>query len=224
MQQLADSLLFSALVNELRLPLLQINRLTEIDSPALATDVSLISQQALRLVDAYGLAISQDDLALEPLNIRNVLYETAQSVMPFAGLLNFTVEVDKRTTTTPVVSNRESLRAVLALLATSLMNNPDETDSKRQLVLASHQLPNGTMVGVFSNQPMVLNQALPASRSLSGKADQAAPELGQTGSACLAIADRLGEQMSAPLKAYRHNNLVGIGSLLLPSSQLHLIV
>jgi len=64
---------------------------------------------------------------------------------------------------------------------------------------------------------------LQLTRELHGRAAQVAPSLGLAGGAGLAIADRLSEQMEAPLRAYRHRTLTGIGSLLSPSHQLQLL-
>ncbi len=224
MESTADGLLFFALVNELRLPLLQIARLSEQETPDSANHIGLISEHALRLVDAYSQAVSTQQLALEPVNIRSVLYDAAHVIAPYAQAADFVVEVDQQGNNTPILAHRNSLQAMLTLVATSLIHNPFDDNQEKRLVLASHALPGGRVVGAFSNQTVLSSRAVTAMRQLHGRAQQATPELGQTGTASLAIADRLANTMTAPLHAYRHSNLSGIGSLLTPSRQLHFTV
>ena len=217
--------LFNALAGQLKVPLLQIARLSETPSESALPRISAISEHALRLVDAYAQTNHQNQtkLLLEPLTTSAVLYDVARALA-----LCQTVGIYGRNRSTgqtlPIMAHRESLKAMLTLLAASLIEANGETDdTPRHLVLGTHRSARGVVVGAFSSHVELSQRALQLTRELHGRATQVMPALGLAGGAGLAIADRLGEQMSAPLRAYRHRSLTGIGSLLVPSHQLQLI-
>ena len=70
-QTARDDALLTALADHLRLPLLQIARLSELDHVQALPRINNISTQALRLVDAYVMARSQTSLELEPVLVRS---------------------------------------------------------------------------------------------------------------------------------------------------------
>lgn len=225
-QQDQTDQLFTALAEQLKVPLLQIARLAELSQESNLPRITTISEHALCLVDAYvqSHAQSQTKLLLEPLTTSAVLYDVANDLQSWAKQWDYQIEVDLRGKTVPIMAHRDSLRTMLTLLGASLIEaGADFEDGSRQLILGTHRSARGTIVGVFSSQLELSQRALQLTRELHGRATQAVPSLGLAGGAGLAIADRLSEQMAAPLKAYRHRSLNGIGSLLLPSHQLQLL-
>lgn len=218
--------LFTALAEQLKMPLLQIARLAELSQEATLPRISVISEHALRLVDAYVQSHAQDQtkLLLEPITSSAILYDVATALQPFAKQWDYTLEVDQQGKGIPVMAHRESLRTMLTLLGASLIEaNSEQEDMPRHLILGTHRSAHGIVVGAFSSHLGMSQRALQLTRNLHGRATQAVPSLGLAGGAGLAIADRLSEQMSAPLKAYRHRSLTGMGSLLNPSYQLQLV-
>ncbi len=218
--------LFTALAEQLKVPLLQIARLSELPGEAALPRISAISEHALRLVDAYAQTHSQNQtkLLLEPLTTSAVLYDVAIALQPFAKQWDFAVEIDQQGKSMPIMAHRESLRTMLTLLGASLIEaSAEDADIPRHLILGTHRSARGIVVGAFSSHLALSQRALQLTRELHGRATQAVPSLGLAGGAGLAIADRLSEQMSAPLRAYRHRSLTGIGSLLVPSHQLQLV-
>ena len=225
MQDQPDQL-FTALAEQLKVPLLQIARLSELSQEATLPRIAVISEHALRLVDAYVQShpSNQTRLQLEPLTTSAVLYDVATDLQAFARQNEFSVEIDLHGANRPVMAHRDSLRTMLTLLGASLIEaGVEDENAPRHLILGTHRSAHGTIVGAFSSHLELSQRALRLTRELHGRAAQAAPLLGLAGGAGLAIADRLSEQMSAPLKAYRHRSMAGIGSLLLPSHQLQLI-
>ncbi len=220
--------LFTALAEQLKTPLLQIARLSEMSGTGTLPHISVISEHALRLVDAYvqTQAQAQIRLLLEPVSTSAVLYDVANSLRPFAQQFDYDIEINLIGKSVPIMAHRDSLRAMLTLLGASLIEAGAEENNSaaRYLVLGTHRSARGTVVGAFSNQVSLSQRALQLTRELHGRAAQAVPSLGLAGGAGLAIADRLSEQLLAPLKAYRHHSLTGVGSLLLPSRQLQLVV
>lgn len=218
--------LFIALSEQLKVPLLQIARLTEVPSVETLPKISAISEHALRLVNAYVQvhAQHQTHLLLEPINSGAVLYDVATSLAPFAKQLGYKIDIDQQGKGVPVMVHRDSLKTMLILLGASLIEaNADDDDIPHNLILGTHNSARGVVVGAFSSHLAVSERALKLTRQLHGRAAQAVPSLGAAGGAGLAIADKLCEQMSGPLKSYRHRSLTGIGSLLMPSHQLQLV-
>lgn len=218
--------LFTALAEQLKVPLLQIARLSELSTDAALPRISVVSEHALRLVDAYAQTHAQDQttLLLEPLTTSAVLYDVAMQLQPFARQWDYTIEVDQQGKGVPIMAHRESLRTMLALLGASLIEaSAEEEGGPHHLVLGTHRSARGIVVGAFSSHVALSQRALQLTRELHGRATQAVPSLGLAGGAGLAIADKLSEQMQAPLRAYRHRSLTGIGSLLVPSHQLQLV-
>lgn len=220
-----DTLLFTALAEQLKIPLLQIVRLSEITSGSSLPRISTISEQALRLVDAFVQSRDQQQMKLnvEPVNTSAVLYDVAQALYPLAKQFDFVVEIDQQGRSVPVMAHRQSLKTMLTLLGTSFIESgSEEENTTRHLILGTHRSARGTVVGAFSPQVKFSQNALEITRQLHGLATQSIPLLGQAGGAGLAIADKLSEQIHAPLRAYRHRSLIGIGSLLSSSHQLQL--
>lgn len=218
--------LFTALAEQLKMPLLQIARLAELSQDSTLPRISVISEHALRLVDAYVQLRSQNQLKLllEPIASSAILYDVANDLEPYAKQWDYKIEIDLQGKGVPIMANRESLKTMLTLLGASLIESgAEDEEAPRHLILGTHNSAKGIIVGAFSNHLAVSQRAIQLTRELHGKATQAVPSLGLAGGAGLAIADKLSEQMSVPLKAYRHRNMTGIGSLMLPSSQLQLI-
>lgn len=218
--------LFTALAEQLKVPLLQIARLAELSQGMALPRISVISEHTLRLVDAYIQSNNPDQtkLLLEPVASSAILYDVAVSLRPFAKQWDYVLEIDQQGKGIPVMAHRDSLCTMLTLLGASLIEaNSEHEDMPRRLILGTHRSARGIVVGAFSSHDGMTQSALRLTRQLHGRAAQAVPSLGLAGGAGLAIADRLSEQMSAPLKVYRHRSLAGLGSLLVPSRQLQLI-
>lgn len=218
--------LFTALAEQLKVPLLQIARLSDMSRESTLPRISVISEHALRLVDAYVQSRShnQINLNLEPINTSSVLYDVASELSPFAKQNDYTIEIDLRGKSMPIMGHRESLKTMISLLGASLIEaNADEEGQSRHLILGTHRASQGTIIGAFSSHVALSQKALQLTRALHGRAAQSVPALGIAGGAGLAIADKLSEQMNAPLKAYKHRSLHGIGSLLNQSHQLQLL-
>ncbi len=217
--------LFTALAEQLKVPLLQITRMSELNSANTLPRIAVISEQALTLVDAYLQARdSQTVLTLEPLAASSVLYEAAESLSRFAKQSNCSIEIDQVGRSVPIMANRRLLKTILVLLGSSLITaDIEEEDSPRQLILGTHQSAKGIVVGVFSRQVNLSQRVINLAKQLHGRAAQSAPALGVSGGAGLVIADLLSQHLQSPLRSYRHRSMSGVGNLLLPSHQLQLL-
>lgn len=224
MQPSQDTLLMLTVAEQIKQSLQHITMMAE-SSTRQSDDIALVSQHSLRLLDAYTLATNQTELPLEPLTTAAVIYDAAQIIDPIAKQFGFTVNVDLHGTSRPVMTHRQTLKDLLVLLATGVMQvGSSNGQGSLELVLGTHRVKNGTVVGAFSPDFSASQAALRMSRRLRGIAFQPAPELSLAGGATLAVADHLSMQLRAPLKTYRHTALNGIGSLLAPSNQLKFVV
>lgn len=224
MQAADNDALLTALADHLRMPLLQIARLAELGSPQTLTRISVISEQALRLVDAYVMARSQVTLTLEPLSAGAVMADVAHMLDDFARAADYRIVIDQTTPTGLVMAHQPTLKMMFLLLGSSIIEAGLEREAiDRRLVLGIHNSARGVVVGAFNSSLELTQDVLNMTRLLHGRARQAAPALGAAGAAGLAIADDLSYQMQSPLKSYRHKSLTGIGSLLIPTAQLQLL-
>lgn len=222
----ASGQLFTALAEQLKMPLLQIARLAGTANSLSLPQITVISEHALRLVDAYVQAQTtlQTELKLEPVTTGAVLYEVAATLQSFAEHHQVEIELDSPGRAVPVLANRESLKTMMTLVAASLIETSDNQDEPlKRLVLGTHRSSKGMVVGAFSVSNDLAQRTLRLTRELHKQTNSAAPVFGVTGAAALAIADQLSEQMATPLKSYRHRSLSGVGALLLPSRQLQLL-
>lgn len=223
-QTARDDALLTALADHLRLPLLQIARLSELGHSQALPRISTISQQALRLVDAYVMARTQVTFELEPVSLGAEMAEVAYQLEDFARSADYRIVIDQTTPTGLVMAHRPTLRMMFLLLGTSIIEaGVDRETVDRQLVLGIHRSPKGVVVGAFHSSLELTQEVIHLTRQLHGRARQAAPVMGAAGAAGLAIADDLGQQMQSPLKSYRHKSLTGIGSMFLPTAQLQLL-
>jgi hypothetical protein len=224
MQATENDALLTAVADHLRLPLLQIARLAELENPRTLPRIGLVSEQALRLVDAYVMARSQTRLDLEPVSAGAVLADVSDILSDFARDAGYTIIVDQSSPTMPIMGHRETLKTMFTLLGTSIIEAGIEREAiDRRLVFGIHRSSKGIVVGAFHSSLELTQEVIHLTRQLHGRASQAAPALGAAGAAGLAIADSLSSGLNAPLKSYRHKSLSGIGSLLLPTKQLQLL-
>ena len=223
-QQPDNDALLTALADHLRLPLLQIARMSELGNSQALPRIGIISEQALRLVDAYVMARSQMSFTLEPLSAGAVMADVAHSLDSFARAADYRIVIDQTTPTGLVMAHQPTLKMIFLLLGSSLIEAGIEREAiDRQLVFGIHKSARGVVVGAFNSSLELTQDVIHLTRQLHGRARQAAPALGAAGAAGLAIADDLSQQMFTPLKSYRHKSLTGIGSLLVPTTQLQLL-
>lgn len=223
--QVGNDRLAVALAEQLKSSLLQITKLAEQSNTAPAEQIILLSQHSLRVIDAYTLGHDQARLPLEPLTAASVLYDAAEVLDPLARQLGYTLLVDAHGIHQPVLTHRQTLKDMLVLLATGLMQTADEAVTKNpKLVLATHRSRQGTVVGAFCESQELNQTALTMAERLGSNVHQPTPVLSASGGAALAIAMQLSQRLEIPLKARTHGGLRGVGSLLSPSNQLSLVV
>ena len=222
--------LLNGVAEELKLPLMYIARRTEL--AIMTHDVSIESLRsiqttatsALELVDSYllGLQIAENQqiLELEPVSTSSTLYDVARRY-------DVSLRLDVVGNHMPVMANKPALTSALLSLSTAYIEAQTpivETGEKRIVTLATHQVREGIVAGIYSDSEVISLRQLRRAFELHGNsARQPFNQLSSSSAAGLFIARKLLQAMSAELKTIRHHRQSGLAAILQPSRQLQFI-
>ncbi|MEO5627914.1 MAG: hypothetical protein ABIQ89_03425 [Candidatus Saccharimonadales bacterium] len=209
------------MVEELKLPLVQIARQAELSS---LPEIELSAAQALWFVDSFLLSrqLQQSSLQLEPVAVAAVLQDTAHALDALAKQYNCGLELEISGRYVPAMAHRQGLQAALVGLGSTLIT-ANQTTEKSKLVLAVHRTRGGIVAGIFSQAEGLSQSVYNRGRALHGQARQPMQELTANSSAGVFVADALFESMESRLRVARHNKLTGLAATLQQSRQLALI-
>lgn len=227
---LSQQLLLSV-AEQLKVPLLQIARQAEYGSVSGHLDAASIqttADSALRLIDNYALGVrlhlQQAQLAIEPVSVASVLYDTGQQLDALAKSYGINLELNIAGRFEPVMAHREGLQAALVSLGTSLIEAlPALETPQLTLQLATHRCRYGIVAGMYANIEQLSSETLRRGRRLQGRARQPLPTLSHNSGAGVFVADAILQAMQLELKVSRHHRLYGLGTVLQPSKQLQLV-
>ncbi len=228
MNFLPDDRLLRALAEELKLPLLQIARQTELQNLTSKDlkSINYIADNAINMIDGFLLSASsarQQQLPLEPVSLSSVLADTAHKLQPLARLNSCEIDISLAGKYGPAMAHKKSLEAALMLIGRNLIEARHVENRPHRVVLGVHRSRNGLVAGVFDNQSGLSADMLKRGRALYGSARQAMPKVSATSGAGVFIADALFKAMETSIYIARHKNMTGLAATLHPSSQLRLI-
>jgi len=230
--------LLLGVAEELKLPLLQIARLSEqaLDEQAQAAGQSNLktiqatADSALRLLDGYALgvrlALESGQLAVESVSVSSVLYDTGQQLDSLAKSYGVALELNIAGRFAPVLANRQGLQAALVSLGAALIEAlPAQAGASPQLKLqlATHRSRYGVVAGLYADTKQLSNDALASGRQLQQSSRQPLTKLTHTSGAGIFVADTILQAMKLRLGASRHHRLYGLGTVLQPNCQLQLV-
>lgn len=226
--------LFIALAEQLKTPLTQIARsteLTKIDDLRQASliDIESSAKTALNLIDSYLLSseikLNQQSMLLEPLSVQLILQEAAHDLEPLSQQYNCQVLVKNiGRNCPPVMANAEGLKSAITSIASVFIESTQNlSKKKRQISLVTHKLGDGVLTGVFSRANGLNNKALLDAEELYGRAKMPFALLNNSG-AGIFVAKSLVEALSSELKFSRYANQLGLAAILPVSKQLKLRV
>jgi hypothetical protein len=227
---LSQQLLLSV-AEELKLPLLQIARQAEQGRLAGQADLALMQSTAgtaLKLLDNYALgvrlALEPEHLAVEPVSVSSVLYDTGQQLDAMAKSYGVGLELSVAGRYGPVLANRQGLQAALVSLGAALIEAlPAQEATQLKLRLATHRSRYGIVAGLYADTKQLSREALKRGRKLQRHSRQPLMGLTHTSGAGIFVADTILQAMDLSLKPSRHQNLYGLGTVLQPNNQLHLV-
>lgn len=224
--------LLLGLAEQLKLPLLQIARRAELSTFGQDVDLAAIqatADSALRLIDSYVLGVrlaesGQESLALEPVAVSSVLYDTAHQLSSVAKFYGVHLELDIAGKYAPVLTNRQGLQAALTSLGMSLIEALPALDSKHlTLQLSAHKCRYGIVTGLYSDTESLTMESLRKGNQLLGKSRQPLVGVSHSGGAGVFVADAILQAMHLRLQTTRHNRLYGLGAVLQANNQLQLV-
>lgn len=221
--------LLITLLEELKLPLLQVNTLTELNTIKNKVDdgtIQLVTQQALRMLDHYvlSLRLAQEENMLEPVSLSAVLHNSVHNMSRFAKIHNCELRLETSGHYEPVMAHKAGMEAVMESLGASLIQAQANGGQEKPVVtLAIHRSRWGLVAGAYANLPNMNAAAFRRARSLYGQARQPFNHVLASGGAGIFIANALLSTMAAQLHSSRHRKLNGLAATLQPSHQMALI-
>jgi hypothetical protein len=228
---LSQRLLLSV-AEELKLPLLQIARHTEQGRLTGRADLALIqstADMALRLLDNYALGVRlalepHEHLAIESVSVSSVLYDAGQQLDSLAKSYGVDLELNIAGRYGPVLAHRQGLQAALVSLGAALIEAlPAQETTQLKLHLATHRSRYGIVAGLYADTRQLSREALQRGRELQKRSRQPFTGLTHTSGAGVFVADTILHAMQLSLKPSRHHRLYGLGTVLQPTNQLHLV-
>jgi hypothetical protein len=222
--------LMRALAEELRLPLLQIARKSELTrlgvDPSSLKEIETTADTALKLIDGYLLStqllLGQQKLDLEPVSLGAAMYDTAQYLRNMAKLYGCDIDIDVSAKSGLAMAHPKGLQAALTSLAYAFIS-ANVASKKHQVILCAHKTTYGIMAGVLTTDTTLPKNSLQNARQLFGTVRRPMPALTHNNGAGIYVADHLFAAMNAKLKVTSQKTAAGLTALLLPSQQLALL-
>jgi hypothetical protein len=221
--------LLLSLAEEMKLPLLQIARLSEqATKPSDFAVIQTTADNALQLLDSYSLglrlAAQSEVLCQESVSISSVLYDASHQLDALAKSYGVSLELNIAGRFGPVTAHRAGLQAALTSLGAALIEAlPAQESAQLRLQLATHRCRYGIVAGLYAEAPRLTSEALKRGMSLRSRSRQPLTTLSHTSGAGIFVADSIFRAMNLQLKASRHRRLYGLGAVLQPNKQLNLV-
>lgn len=225
--------LMQAMAEHIKLPLMQIARLSELSSLTqkphkYLDDIETAADSALRFIDGYLLSnnlTKQEALILEPVVISSVLNDVAHQLDALAKQYECTVQLHICGRYNPVLAHRQGLEAALVSLGQAFLETQSSQPSKEMpvLTLAAHKGKKGIVAGVFAEVEGLSEKVYQRGKSLYGVARQPMGQALSGSAAGVFVADSILAAMAARLRVARHHNQNGLAATLLHSQQLSFV-
>lgn len=223
--------LLNVLVEQMKLPYMQIARLAEFgqldkSNTFNLADIEITADNALKLIDSYilstKLARAQNYLQLEPVSLSAVLHDTANQLSQLAKQYNCELELHLAGRYEPVMAHRAGLEAALSSLGYAMIEAQVDigANSKPIIKLAAHRGRSGIVAGLFTAGDSLTTSLYNRGRGLYGRARQPLTDLTATSGAGIFVADSLLSSMSTKLRVAHHQKLTGLAATFSPSQQM----
>jgi len=226
-----DVRLFKALAEDLRAPLLQIARGSELANSGSGTAADLKSIETtadatLKLIDSYlfstQVMLGQQKLELEPVSVKAIMYDTAHYLDKMCKLYDQQIELQIHARNTLVMAHPQAMQAALISLAHSFISSFQRT-SPQQIILTAQKTGYATTTGIMTTGTKLSQQSLNKARQLFGNIRQPLRQHTHANMAGIYVADSLFAAMQSTLKVKNEQQHSGLAAILLPSQQLSLL-
>jgi len=229
----AQEQLFLSVAEQLSRPLLALSRLGELAAgdPALAAEqwpvVHTLAESSLQLVESYALGLRVQGkvmpLALEPVTVSSLLYDTAEQLKPLARQYGVELEIDTGPRTLPVLADRAVLQAAFESLGQVFVAAQAEAETPGSVRLMAHRSRYGVVAGLYGDTARLGADSLRRAHLVRGRARQPFQQFVSGPAAGVFVADNLLRTLEAHLHVARYHHLNGLAATLRPSHQLQLI-
>lgn len=227
-------LLFTTLAEQVKMPFVTIAHAAELSRKNPANDtlenlfstISLTSESALKLIDAYLLSIQleqQPALVLEPVSLSSVLYDTAHQLDAFAKAHDCTLELQLQGKYGPVMARQEVVKKAVEALGYSFIEAASQQGSKTCVTLMARRTARGMSMGVYTETNTLSKALFKQAKQLKGIARQPLGGFSAGSGAGIFVADALFAWLDTPMHVAKHRSLSGLAATLIPSRQLSLV-
>jgi hypothetical protein len=192
-------------------------------------DIQTSADMSLQLLDSYLLSmrLSMEPttvLALEPVSVSAVLYDTAGQLRDVAKQYGVTLDLYVHGRYEPVMAHKQALQAALISLGYALIEAlPSSGAGKRHVQLATHRTKHGIVAGMYGELDALTPELFQKAKQLQGRARQPMVSAMSGSGAGVFIADALLGAMASRLRVGRFQKLPGFAVTLSASEQLQLI-
>lgn len=233
-QQGSSEFLFMALAEELKLPLQQILRQSELGqllerSQQNLQTIQTTTRATLQLLDGYLLSLRlasdpDEKFAVEPVCVSEILHDTSQQLGKLAEQYDVVLNVHVKSRYEPVMAHRNALKMAFVSLGYTLIEAlPATGASQLSLQLAVHRTKYGIVAGMYCDSEMLTPQAFQQAQRLYGQVRQPLVGVSPNAGAGIFVADAILHAMSSKLRVGRYQKLPGFAVTLPSSNQLTLV-
>jgi hypothetical protein len=225
--------LFLSLAEQLARPLLTVSHLSELASAdgSASTEhwqtVHAITDSSLQLVESYALSLrvhgKVTPLAMEPVTISSLLYDTAERLAPLAKQYGVEIELDTGPRMQPVLADRTVLQSAFESLGQVFLASQAEAEDRAPVHLSAHRSRYGVVAGLYGEATTLGVDSLRRARSAQGTARQPVHQLVSGPAAGVFVADSLLQALATRLHVARYHSMAGLAATLHPSQQLQLV-
>lgn len=229
--------LFLTLAEELKLPLMYIARTAELEGMQLAgaavspvwRDVRDTADMSLQLLDSYLLSLRlslqpEAKLALEPVSVSAVLYDTAHQLQAVAAQYGVELTLRVQGRYEPVLAHRQALQNAMVSLGYTLIEAlPAAGVDSLRLELAAHRTKYGIVAGVYGQLDDLTPRMFRRALELQGHARQPLVSALPGSGSGVFIANAIVSAMASRLRVGRFGKLPGFAVTLSASEQLQLV-
>lgn len=223
----ANDLSYS-IAHELRMPLLNIARLSELQQSAKRPSfeaIETIADSVLKLLDSYLVATrytnEQIKLELEPISLSAVMYDVAQYMDRLSRAQNCELRLKVQKNSGLVLAHPQGIKAAFLSLCYGFLHSTDHT-KKAVISLEAHRMHGRVLAGVISNDIHIEKGAFMMGQKLAGNAYQSIKNIPTNGAGYF-IATDLFETMAVPVQFIHSNRRFGVMGSFHASSQLALL-
>ncbi len=220
--------LLAVLAQQLKVPLVQITKLTEVQTTAGQTDtIHAIAQAATDLVEYYQYALLAQGSTtnLEPVSLSAIFYNSAARLEKLAKLYRCDINIDLSGSFPPVLGSSTELEAVMTSLGSVMIEAQTQQQAAKRgvITLAAHRSRWGLVAGAYSQDARFSSKILRQGKAIYGYSKHPLNQAIASPAAGVFIAEALLHGMSSGLHAARFRKLSGLAATLTPSAQLRLV-